>query len=212
VTAHAETRWLLRAGVASPVVLWTLGAVVAATWSGYDPIAESISVMVHAPLGWIQTASFWLQGGLGIAWAVGASRVMGGDARRRRIVRWLFLLQAAIGFAFAILPTDAGGGRETLVARLHLATFYVYAVSMPITLFVLAHFFGRDQRWATAAGGTRIAGALMLISAALVPLTVAGPLLPYLGALERIYVAIPSIWQLAVARRALRILPESRPA
>lgn len=210
MSEHTPTRWLLLAGIASPIVLWSLGVIVAATWPGYDPIAESISVMVHAPLGWIQTLAFWIEGVLGIAWAFGAARMIGMNAREGRIVRWLFLLQAAIGFAFAILPADAGGTRETLVAQLHLANFYLYAVSMPITMFVLARLFGRDPRWAGAVRGTRIAGALMLISTAIVPLTVAGPLLPYLGLLERTYVAIPSIWQLWVARRALRLLAASK--
>lgn len=212
MTERVGTRWLLHAGMASPIVLWTLGIVVAATWPGYDPITESISVMVHAPLGWLQTTAFWIQGVLGVAWAFGASRVIGMNARERRIVRALFLLQAGIGFAFAILPTDAGGTRETLIARLHLANFYLYAISMPITLFVLAWIFGRDPRWRGAATGTRIAGTLMLFSATIVPLTVAGPLLPYLGLLERMYVAIPSIWQLWVARRAVRVLAAQQSA
>ncbi|MEK6721588.1 MAG: DUF998 domain-containing protein [Chloroflexota bacterium] len=199
-----STRALLISGLASPVSLWILGGVVAVTWPGYDPIAESISVMVHAPLGWLQTAGFWIQGVLGVAWAIGAARVMGSGTRERRLVRGLFGLQAGIGFAFAILPTDVGGTRTTLIAELHLANFYLYAVSMPITLFVLARLYGRDPRWQGAVTGTRIAGFLMLVSVALVPLTVAGPLLPYLGLLERAYIAIPSIWQAAVAIRALR--------
>ena len=212
MTGPGTTLWLVLGGAAAPVVLWTLGVVVAATWPGYDPLAESISLLVHAPLGWLQTAAFWAQGGLGLAWAIGAARVIGRERRERRLVRGLFLLQSAIGFAFAVLPTDADGERITLVARLHLATFYAYAVSMPITLIVLARVFARDPNWAAAAGATRLAGTLMLVSIAIVPLTVAGPLLPFLGALERIYVAIPSVWQFAVARRALRVLAESRGA
>ncbi len=199
------TRALVAAGLAAPVALWVIGVIVAVTWPGYDPIAESISVMVHAPLGWLQTGAFWLQGLLGVAWAIGAARVMGTTAADRRIIRALFLLQAGIGFAFALLPADAGGVRETVVGRLHLANFYLYAISMPITLFILARVFRRNPAWAGAARGTRIAGLLMAGSAALVPLTVSGPLEPYLGLLERLYVAIPSLWQALVAIRALRI-------
>lgn len=210
MTERDGTRWLLLAGIASPIVLWSLGIIVAVTWPGYDPISESISSMVHAPMGWLQGAAFWVQGGLGVAWAVGASRVMGQTIIERRLVGGLFLLQAGIGFAFAVLPTDPGGAHDTLVGRLHLANFYLYAISMPITLYILARMFRRDPQWVAVSSGTRLAGILMLASAILVPITVDGPLLPVLGLLERLYVAIPSVWQLWAAGHALRVLAAVR--
>jgi hypothetical protein len=46
------------AGIASPILSWGLSLVIIAGWSGYDPIAQSISLLANAPLGWLQTAAF----------------------------------------------------------------------------------------------------------------------------------------------------------
>jgi hypothetical protein len=43
----------------------------------------------------------------------------------------------------------------------------------------------------------------MVVATLLVPLTLAGPLKAWLGLLERAYVAIPGILQVAIALRAL---------
>jgi hypothetical protein len=197
---------LLALAAMGPVFFWTLGDLAAATWPGYDPIADSISSMVNGPLGWLQTLAFVI-GAIGtLAFAIGTGRVLGATPRDRRIVRALFVVQAAISVAFAVLPTDAAGMPVSLVGRLHLATFYVYAVSMPVTLAIVGRILARDRAWRSAASPTVVAAALMVVAALLVPLTLSGPLEPWLGLLERIYVAIPSAWQVAVALLAIRRL------
>ena len=59
-----------------------------------------------------------------------------------------------------------------------------------------------------AACPTALAAVVTVVATLLVPFTIAGPLEPWLGLLERIYVAIPGAWQALVAVRALRL--ESR--
>jgi hypothetical protein len=205
----AGTRLLLALGVVGPVSFWMLGGLAAATWPGYDPVAQSISLTVHAPNGWLQVLAFAIGGPITLGWAVGAGRVLGATLRDRRMVRTLFAIQAAIAVAFAILPTDADGQHTSLVGQLHLANFYLYAVTMPATLVLVGRVFARDPAWRAVAGPTFIAAALMVVSTVLVPFTVSGPLEPWLGLLERIYVAIPGVWQAAVAIRVLRS-PEPR--
>lgn len=207
-----STRTLLIAGLIGPFVFHGLGAIVALGWPGYDPIARSISSMVHAPLGWLQTVAFATGVPITAAWAVGAARVIGSSRRDAAIVWALFLLQAAISLAFTVLPTDAAGAPKTTVGALHLATFYVYAVVTPISIAWCARILGRDPRWPGAKARSLVAAALMLVATALVPLTVDGPLEPWLGLLERVYVAIPGLWQVWLAWRALRVaegLPSS---
>lgn len=199
------TRALVALGALGPALFWGFGAVVAATWPGYDPIAGSISSLVHAPLGGLQVAAFALGAPLAAGWAVGAARTIGTTPRERHLVRWVFLVQAAISLAFALLPTDAPGAGTTLVGRLHLATFYVYALATPISILVVGEIFGRDTRWRGARRPSRLAAGAMLVATLLVPFTVAGPLEPWLGLLERIYVGIPGAWQLGIALRAFRV-------
>jgi len=197
------------AGIASPIVSWGLSVVVIAGWPGYDPIAQSISLLANAPLGWLQTVAFAVTGLLGAAWALGLSSVLGVTLRQRGLVRWLLLLQAVIALGFAVLPTDPVGVPRTLVGSLHLANFYLYSVTMPITLLALAMVMRWDPRWQGGARLTLLAAGLVLVATALVPATVDGPLTPWLGLLERIYVAVPSAWQLGAGVVAWRLL---RPA
>ncbi|HSO28725.1 MAG TPA: DUF998 domain-containing protein, partial [Candidatus Sulfomarinibacteraceae bacterium] len=125
------------AGIAAPIVSWGLSLVVIAGWPGYDPIAQSISLLANAPLGWLQTLAFVTNGVLGLAWAAGLSSVLGTTSRERAVVRWLLVVQAALSFGFAIFPTDLEARAITWVGAVHLAVFYLYAVTMPLTLLVL---------------------------------------------------------------------------
>jgi hypothetical protein len=196
------------AGIVAPIVAWALTLVVGAAWLGYDPIAQSISVLADAPLGGLQTLAFAISGVFGVAWAFGLSSVLGATSRDRAIVRALVLLQAIIAFGFAILPADPGPERApvSIVGALHLANFYLYAVTMPLTLLALAFVMRRDARWRGSVRPTFLAAAVVLVSIALVPATLDGPLTPWLGLLERVFVAIPSIWQVGAGLVAWRLL------
>ncbi len=192
---QGSTRLALLAGIAAPIISWGLSVTVIAGWPGYDPVSESISLLANAPLGWLQTLAFAISGVLGAAFALGLARVLGSTGRDRSRVRALLLLLAALALGFAIFPTDADGRGMSTVGKVHLGIFYAYAIAMPVTLLLVGRVMGRDPRWLAAARPTLIAGALVIVSSVLVPLTLDGPLTPWLGILERIYVAIPSLWQ-----------------
>ena len=200
------TRLAIIAGIVAPIVSWGLGFIVIAGWPGYDPIADSISLLADAPLGWLQTLAFVISGVLGAAFAVGLARVLGATPRDARIVRGLLLLLAALAIGFAIFPTDLEARGLTTVGRIHLGIFYAYAIAMPLTLLEVGLVMRRDARWTSIARPTIAAAVFVIIAIALVPLTLDGPLTPWLGLLERVYVAIPSIWQVAVGIAALRRL------
>lgn len=193
------------AGIAAPIISWSLSLIVIAGWTGYDPIAQSISLLANAPLGWLQTAAFAVSGVLGAAWAFGLSSVLGATGHQRSLVRGLLLLQAALSIGFAIFPTDLEARAVTPVGATHLAVFYAYAVSMPLTLLVLALVMRRDRRWQGSVRPTLLAAALVVGSSLLVPATIEGPLTPWLGLLERLYVAIPSAWQVGAGIVAWRL-------
>jgi hypothetical protein len=196
----------IAAGLAMPIVSWGLSLVIIAAWPGYDPVSQSISLLANAPLGWLQTLAFVAGGLLGLAWAAGLSSVLGASPRQRALVLGLLLLQAAISFGFALLPTDPEGVPRTTVGALHLLDFYLYSVTMPLTLLALGLVMRRDPRWRSVARPSLAAAGLVLVATLLVPATVDGPLSPWLGLLERLYVAIPSLWQIGVSLVALRLL------
>ena len=206
IPSVTSTRLGILAGIAAPIVSWGLSVVVIAGWPGYDPVAQSISLLANAPLGWLQTVAFVSSGVLGLAWAFGFGAVLGITARQRTLVLVLLLLQAVITFAFAIFPTDPEGAPVTTIGQLHLLDFYAYALTMPLTLVVLGLVMRRDERWRGSARPTLFAAVLVIVSSALVPATIEGPLTPWLGLLERVYVAIPSIWQVGAGIVAWRLV------
>jgi hypothetical protein len=187
-------------------VSWGLNAFVIAGWPGYDPVAQSISLLANAPLGWLQTVAFAVSGLLGLAWALALPSVLGGSQRRRALVRGLLLLQAVPAIGFAIFPTDPGERGVTTVGAIHVTIFYAYAVTMPLTLLAIGLVMRSNSRWRGSAGPTLAAAALVVAASALVPATLDGPLTPWLGLLERVYVAIPSIWQVGVGIVAWRLV------
>lgn len=194
------------AGIAAPILSWTLSAVVIVTWSGYDPVSQSISLLADAPLGWIQTLAFAISGVLGIFWAFGLPSVLGATSRQQAIVRLLLIVQAVLAIGFALFPTDRAARAVTTIGTIHLAIFYIYAVTMPLTLVALGLVMRRDTRWAAVVGPTIGAGILVVLATLLVPATLDGPLTPWLGLLERVYVAIPSGWQVGAGIIAWRML------
>ncbi len=202
------TRAGIVAGIAAPVISWALSVVVIAGWPGYDPIAQSISLLATAPLGWLQTLAFAISGVLGAAWAFGLSSVLGETGRQRALVRGVLLVQAGIAFGFAVLPTDPVGAPTSTIGALHLVDFYLYSITMPLTLIALGLVMRRDARWHRAARPTLAAAGLVLLATALVPATVDGPLTPWLGLLERLYVAVPSAWQVSAGIVAWRLVRE----
>jgi len=194
----------LLSGIAAPIIAWGLSVVVIVTWPGYDPIRQSISLLADAPLGWLESLSFALAGLLGLAWALALPGALGASGRDRSIVRAAELVQAAIVLGFAIFPTDPESAPVSTLGAIHLLDFGLYAVSMPVTLLLMGLVMRRDARWRPFVRPTLIAAALAIAGIALVPATLDGPLRPWLGLLERLFVAIPSIWQVATAWLALR--------
>ncbi len=194
------------AGIAAPLISWALSVIVIVRWPGYDPVSQSISLLANAPLGWLQTMAFAISGVLGAAFAFGLASVLGVTPRERTIVRGLLLLQAALALGFAIFPTDLEASGITTVGRIHLGIFYAYAVTTPVMLLVLGRIMRADPRWRASARLTLVAGGLVILSAGLVPLTLDGPFTPWLGLLERIYVAIPSLWQVGAGIVAWRLV------
>ena len=200
--ASLATRLLLACGIAGPVLFWVLGAIAAATWPGYDPVSDSISVLVHAPEGWLQVDAFILLAVLSLAFAIGMGRVTGATPAARRRVRSALLVLAAIQLGFALFPTDPAEA-TSLHGEIHTLVFAAFAITFPILAWRIAGPLRADRPWRRAGALTAAVAIVMTAALVTVPLTIAGPLEPWLGLLERIYVAVPSLWLAGVAAHGL---------
>lgn len=209
--SRSLTRAGILAGIVAPILAWGLSVAVIASWPGYDPVGQSISILATAPLGWLQSLAFAVSGVLGVAWALALATVLGARPRDRLMVRVLLLIQALVALGFALLPTDPEGAPVSVTGSLHLLDFGAYAITMPLTLLALGLVMRRDPRWCAAVRPTLAAGAVVLFGIPLVPATISGPLSPWLGALERVFVAVPSIWQVGAAVVAWRLASNSTP-
>jgi hypothetical membrane protein len=213
VRDDGTTRWLLVAGVAAPACLWLVSLALGATTPGYDPVERSISALANAPNGWLMTAAFVVTSTLELGFAVGASRVVGVTVRQRRLVGGVIAAIAVLTLLFALFPTDPPDVARTPVGRAHLLVALGYALVLPACGVVFGAIFGRDPRWHAYRRATLL---VALVQAALFPvlvISVSGELRPWLGLVERLYFAIPSIWQAWIAgvaasqRRVRRPMP-----
>ena len=179
VKSPAAMRLALLAGIAAPIISWALSVVVILGWPGYDPVAQSISLLANAPLGWLQTVAFVAErrarGGVG-------DRTLAGARRHRRVIAGSSVAAPALRRRSRSPSRSSrripGRGPISTIGKIHLANFYLYAVTMPLTLLVLGLVMRRDPRWSRMARPTLVAAALVIVSAALVPLTLDGPLTP----------------------------------
>jgi hypothetical membrane protein len=200
--ASTGTRLLLACGIAGPALFWILGAIAAITWPGYDPVSGSISVLVYAPEGWLQVDAFILLGVSSLAFAVGMGRIAGTDGSARARVRTGFLVLAVILLGFALFPTDPGKARS-LHGSIHMLVLFTFAVAFPIVAWWISTTLRADPPWRRAGTLTAALAIVMAIALVTFPLTLAGPLEPLLGVLERIYVAVPSLWLAGLAAHGL---------
>ena len=206
----AGTRLLLACGIAGPVAFWGLGLLAMASWPGYDVVADSISGLVYAPEGWLQVDAFVLLAVLTAAFAVGMGRVAGATRVDRARVRSAILVLAVIELGFSIFPTDAGdagnaGDAASLHGTAHMLVLGTFAIAFPILGFRIAAVLRCDPPWWRAGILTYAVSVVMAISIVGVVLVVAGPLDACTGLLERVWVAVPSIWLIGLAVHGLLV-------
>jgi hypothetical protein len=84
-----------------------------------------------------------------------------------------------------------------------MVVFLAFAVAFPLVSWRIAGALRADPPWHRA--GTLTVGVAIVMTVALftVPVTIAGPLEPWLGLMERLYVGIPSLWLAGIAAHGL---------
>jgi hypothetical membrane protein len=202
--ASASTRLLLACGLVGPVLFWVLGAAAMRSWPGYDAVADSISGLIYAPEGWLQEDAFIVLAVLTMAFAVGMGRIAGATSADRRQVRGSLLVLATLELGFAVFPANAPGG-ASFHGTAHMVTLGVFAIAFPFLGFRVAAVLRRDRPWWRAGVLTDAVSVTMAIAIVGVALVVFGPLDPWTGLLERMWVAVPSLWLAGLALHGLLV-------
>jgi hypothetical membrane protein len=203
--ARATTRRLLLAGVAAPACLFGVSLAVGLLSPGYDPVRRSISALANSPTGWLMTVAFVVTGVLEVAFAVGASRVIGVSRRQRTFVGGVIVMLAVLTVLFALFPTDPPGAPRTTVGRIHLLVALGYALLLPACAVLFVVVFRRDVRWQAVARPTLLVALVQVLLFPVLVVAVNGELRPWLGLVERVYFTIPAVWQATIAIRATRL-------
>lgn len=197
--------WRLIAGIAAPACLWAVSLVLGAVSPGYDPVSRSLSALATTPLGGLMSAAFIGTALLELAFAAGVRDTLGATEVQRRVAALVVMVLALLTLLLALFPTDPPGVPRSPAGRGHLLVALGYSIALPASAVVFAGIFGRDARWR---GYRRPTLFVALSLTALFPVlvnAVNGELRPWLGLIERLYFAIPSLWQAWIAFGALRI-------
>lgn len=165
VETGGRTRFLLRLGVVAGPVYLLLGLIQAFVRDGFDLARHPLSVLVHGPGGWVQTANFVLTGLMVIAAAVGFRRVLGAWSRS---VSWPLGLYGVGMLVAAAIPADPLDGFPpgtpegfpesfSTSGLVHFAAgglgFTFLAVSCLAAAAALSHHGARGLAWFSGASG-----------------------------------------------------------
>jgi hypothetical membrane protein len=185
-------RWWLLAGIAGPILWYSVMAVLSATTPGYNWIATYASDLSIGPTGWIMQAGFVACGVLEVVFAFGLLRA--GAARAGAVLTGT----AGLGFVGAgLFVTDPHGTLVTSHGALHVASAMVIFVSVSVAAFLLRHRPGLG-RWYTALAYLAAFATLPLFAST----WMAGPVL---GIVQRLMLAIDLGWLCWLAAGARRI-------
>lgn len=174
-TSASVTKALLACGVASGPFFYILAVGQILTRSGFDIRRHAISVLSLGDLGWIQITNFAVTGLLGIAGAVGMSRLLRGS----RGGTWGPVLIGAYGAGMVVgaifhpdpglgFPPGAPAGMPTSMsphATVHMIGFFVAFVGVIAACFVFRRRFAAlgQPGWANYCIVTGVATPILIV-------------------------------------------------
>ncbi len=203
---------LLAVILTGPVVFQSVSAALQSSWAGYDPVRDAVSILVFGPLGWLQTAAFWVFGFSLIALAVVLYFHI-----KLKFRLGIFAL-VLLGAAFAVVganPTGLPGVKDTLTAVTHRGATAFIVLAFPTVCFLLVPMLKAKRhvvlRWSTIAAGVFAVLFLTLGGIFLVNQ------LSLLGLYERVLLGCGQLWveivcaQLIIDRLRKKREPETVP-
>lgn len=193
---------LALAGVVGPIVLIAADLVAAISAPSYNLIRDSISSLVWAPLGWLQTIGFLV---IGLLVEVFVAGLLFSIRGRRGFGLGIGLL-VAFGFGLLLIGafhTDPVGGQHTIEGTIHgIASKVVFSI-FPVASLLIALSLRKDTYWKRLFVHTLATSGLAL--ALFVGWLSLPDRLSWFGLYERILVANTVIWVEIMAVRLLSL-------
>jgi hypothetical membrane protein len=196
---------LLVLGAAGPVLFLVVSTLLGFLDPDFDVMTEPVSALAWGPLGWVQTANFYVLGAATIAFAVGLYRDLEGRGRMGAAI-----LLSISGLALILAGIFKGtppGAEPTPSGMIHGMAFFWTFIPLPTAYALAALRLKVERGW----------GAYAVYSAAM-PSVVFGlvviygvlgsdpgdPLFPVGGILNRALLALAFGWVTITAGRLLR--------
>jgi hypothetical membrane protein len=209
--ADADTRGrtlnniLLALGAAGPVLFLVVSTLLGFLDPDFDVLTEPVSALAWGPLGWVQTANFYVLGAATIAFAVGLYRDLEGRGRIGAAI-----LLSISGLALILAGTFKGtppGAEPTPSGMIHGMAFFWTFIPLPTAYALAALRLKVERGW----GAHAVYSAAMpsIVFGLVVIYGVLGsdpgdPLFPVGGILNRVLIALAFAWVTITAGRLLR--------
>jgi len=196
---------LLALGAAGPVLFLVVSTLLGFLDPDFDVMTEPVSALAWGPLGWVQTANFYVLGAATIAFAVGLYRGLEGRGRMGAAI-----LLSISGLALIIAGIFEGtppGAEPTPSGMIHGMAFFWTFIPLPTAFALTALRLKVERGW----GAHAVYSAAMpsVVFGLVVIYGVLGsdpgdPLFPIGGILNRVLIALAFGWVTITAARLAR--------
>jgi hypothetical membrane protein len=196
---------LLALGAAGPVVFLVVSTLLGFLDPDFDVMTEPVSALAWGPLGWVQTANFYMLGAATIAFAVGLYRDLEGRGRMGAAI-----LLSISGLALILAGVFEGtppGAEPTPSGMIHGMAFFWTFIPLPTAFALTALRLKVERGW----GAHAVYSAAMpsVVFGLVVIYGVLGsdpgdPLFPVGGILNRVLIALAFGWVTVTAARLAR--------
>lgn len=189
---HSLFHALTGTAVSIPIIFLSMTVALGLLDPLYNPLIQTISMLVYGPFGWLQTSAFYLFGIFLMALSFRIFFTFQKDAALGTGV----ILVGLIGMAFIVIgiyPTQAPDAAWSIGAGIHEMTAKILPVLFTLANFCIRHGLRNHAEYNKVRIATLIAGIISLI------LTILGIWMinadsPYIGLLEWVLLTNGLVW------------------
>lgn len=210
VTNASTTGWtinkiLLALGAAGPVLFLVVSTLLGFFDPDFDVMTEPVSALAWGPLGWVQTANFYVLGAATIAFALGLYRDLEGRGRMGAAI-----LLSISGLALILAGIFKGtppGAEPTPSGMIHGMAFFWTFIPLPTAYALTALRLKVERGWGAhavySAAMSSVVFGLVVIYGVLGS-DPGDPLFPIGGILNRVLIALAFGWVTITAARLVK--------